>query len=477
MNPGVERASRLPAIIQGGMGASVSNWRLAKAVSEAGGLGVVSGTAIDRIVAYRLQHGDLDGGLRRVLATFPFPAIAERVLSRWYIPGGLAPGASYRSTAMIDERPQAETLELIVVANFAEIDLAKEGHSGPIGVNLLEKMQAPNLASLYGALLAGVDAVLMGAGIPREIPAALDRLVAHEEASLILRVEGALANEVTRLRFSPREFIGSSPPPTLRRPPFLAIISSDTLAQALLRATDGQIDGFVVEGATAGGHNAPPRNHAGPLSDRGEPIYGPRDVADLARLRKMARPFWLAGGFGVPGGLARAKAEGAQGVQVGTALAFCVESGMADGVKQQVLAEARKGSIRVFTDPKASPTGFPFKVAEIPGTISDAQVYASRARVCNLGYLREAYRQSDGSVGWRCAAEPEHRYVAKGGDACDTVGRKCLCNALQASAGFPLPTPGGERELPIVTAGDALAHYGPDIPAGGFTAKEIIASI
>ncbi len=459
------------------MGVGVSNWRLARAVSEAGGMGVVSGTAIDRVVAYRLQHGDADGSVRRALARFPFPAMAGRVLTRWYVAGGIAPGASYRPAAMLDNHPSVENLELLVVGNFVEITLAKEGHSGPVGINLLEKMQPPNLASLYGAMLAGVDAVLMGAGIPREIPAALDRLALHEEASLILRVVGSLPDEITRIRFAPAEIIGDGPRPVLNRPPFLAIISSDTLAQALLRATDGQVDGFVVEGSTAGGHNAPPRNHAGPLSERGEPVYGPRDVADLARLRKLDRPYWLAGGYGVPGGLARAKAEGAQGVQLGTALAFCVESGLSDQLKERVLALARDGNASVFTDPKASPTGFPFKVAEVPGTISDPEAYAKRTRICNLGYLREAYRQPDGGLGWRCAAEPEARFIAKGGDPVETVGRKCLCNALIASAGFPMSTPEGECELPIVTAGDALEAFARDLPAGGMHARDIIAAL
>jgi len=38
-----------PRIIQGGMGIAVSDWRLARAVSRLGQLGVVSGTAIDSI--------------------------------------------------------------------------------------------------------------------------------------------------------------------------------------------------------------------------------------------------------------------------------------------------------------------------------------------------------------------------------------------------------------------------------------------
>ena len=44
-------AASLPTIIQGGMGAAVSDWRLANAVSSHGQLGVVSGTALDAILA------------------------------------------------------------------------------------------------------------------------------------------------------------------------------------------------------------------------------------------------------------------------------------------------------------------------------------------------------------------------------------------------------------------------------------------
>ncbi|MGD8321328.1 MAG: hypothetical protein PVJ02_12765, partial [Gemmatimonadota bacterium] len=36
-----------PVIIQGGMGVGISGWRLARAVSSRGQLGVVSGTALD----------------------------------------------------------------------------------------------------------------------------------------------------------------------------------------------------------------------------------------------------------------------------------------------------------------------------------------------------------------------------------------------------------------------------------------------
>lgn len=468
------RAHQLPSIIQGGMGVAVSQWRLAQAAARAGCLGVVSGTVIDRVVAYRLQEGDPDGHLRRVIARFPVPVVAQNVLRRWYVPGGVKNPGAYRSTAMIDHRPSVESLELMVVAAFAEVSLAKEGHDQRIGINLLEKIQTPNLALMYGAMLAGVDVVLMGAGIPREIPAALSRLARHEEASLALHVEGSSGGNGVRIVFDPKIIVPPSSLAPLARPLFLAIISSEVLAQSLLRSTEGQVDGFVVEGPTSGGHNAPPRG-GGQRNARGEPVYGPRDEPDLERLRRLDRPFWLAGGYGVPGGLQRAQAAGAQGIQAGTAFAFCRESGLDPAIRTRVLARLGNGEASVFSDPLASPTGFPFKVVAVPDSMSEADVYAKRKRVCNLGYLRHAYQLPDGSLGWRCPAEPAASFIAKGGDPSALEGRKCLCNGLLASAGFSLALPDGGRELPLVTAGDALLALGESVDCLDRSAAEVVA--
>src|ERR1051326_5317268 len=158
-----------PVIIQGGMGMGVSNWRLANAVSRLGQLGVVSGTAIDSIFARRLQDGDAGGHLRRAMEHFPAPKIAQKFLKRYFQPGGRPPGTPYKRVPMFSFHPPGEVFELSVLANFVEVFLAKEGHRNPVGINLLHKIQFPNLSSLYGAMLAGVDYVLMGAGIPRDI--------------------------------------------------------------------------------------------------------------------------------------------------------------------------------------------------------------------------------------------------------------------------------------------------------------------
>ena len=86
----------LPLIIQGGMGIAVSDWRLARAVSRLGHLGVVSGTAIDSVLVRRLQDGDPHGDVRRAMAAFPIPGVAEQVLARYFRPDGRAPGEGYR---------------------------------------------------------------------------------------------------------------------------------------------------------------------------------------------------------------------------------------------------------------------------------------------------------------------------------------------------------------------------------------------
>lgn len=471
---GDDRAMAHPIIIQGGMGVAVSGWQLARAVSRLGQLGVVSGTALAVVLARRLQLGDPDGELRSALEEFPFPAMAARVLADYFIPGGKAPGAPYRLTPMPTLRPRPSLVELTVVANFVEVWLAKKGHEGVVGINYLEKIQLPTLASLYGAMLAGVDYVLMGAGIPRWIPGALDRLAGGERASLPVDVEGALPGEKHAITFDPAQFSGGSAR-QLQRPVFLGIIASATLALTLAKKANGRVDGFIVEGPTAGGHNAPPR---GPLqlTAEGEPLYGPRDIPELDKIRGLGLPFWLAGSFGRPGKLAEALQLGAAGIQVGTCFAFCEESGVQPELKRQAIALSRAGTAQVFTDPVASPTGFPFKVAQLRETLSDVEHYGTRERICDLGYLRRLYRKVDGSIGYRCAAEPLAHYQRKGGTAKDIVGRKCICNALPATVGLFQVRPDGTTELPLVTAGDDLVNVARFVPPGrdSFTAADVL---
>ena len=296
-SPGRDR----PVIIQGGMGVGVSGWPLARAVALTGQLGVVSGVALDTILARRLQLGDPGGHVRRALANFPDAEAAERITQRYFVEGGIGPDERFRLVPRLSLDPSRMATDLVTAANFVEIFLAKEGHKGLVGVNYLEKIQMATPAAAYGAMLAGVDYVLVGAGIPAELPALLDSLAAGSGGEVAVDVQGAAGT-----RYS----VGVPPPRAtgseagLARPKFLAIVASHVLASYLAREARTCPDGFVVEGPGAGGHNAPPRGPA-TFDDEGELVYGPRDEVDLEKLRQLGLPYWLAGAYAGPAALAR----------------------------------------------------------------------------------------------------------------------------------------------------------------------------
>jgi nitronate monooxygenase len=445
----------LPTIIQGGMGAGVSSWTLANAVARAGQLGVVSGTALDLILARRLQVGDPGGHVRRALKHFPIPGVAQRILDRYFVEGGKSADVPFKPKAVPSMKPSKQLEELLVASNFVEVFLAKEGHDGPVGINYLEKIQVPNLPSIFGAMLAGVSYVLMGAGIPKAIPGILDQLAAKEAVELKIDVQGAEAGEEFMTRFDPVAFCDGDVP-DIPRPDFLAIVSSAPLANMLAKKASGKVNGFIIEGPTAGGHNAPPRGKM-QLSVEGEPVYGDRDVADLSAIHAIGLPFWLAGSYAEPERVQEAIQMGATGVQVGTAFAFCNESGLDEEFRTQGIQMSIQGNAQVFTDPVASPTGFPFKVLQMDETHSDQASYEARSRICDLGYLRHAYRKENGKVGWRCPSEPVDDYLKKGGLLEDTVGRKCVCNGLMANIDLPQIQKDGTIEKPLITCGDDVA--------------------
>ncbi len=459
------------------MGAGVSNWRLARAVSQIGHLGVVSGTALDQILVRRLQDGDPGGHMRRGLDHFPFREMAERIRQEYYIPGGKRERTPYRNLPMHEKNGPREREELCIAANFVEVFLSREGHDNPVGINYLEKIQVPHLPSLYGAMLAGVGYVLMGAGIPVKIPGVLDSFVNHQPATYPLHVAGAQEGEEAELAFDPAMFMEENLP-RLARPRFLAIVSSNVLAAAILKKANGSVEGFVIEGHTAGGHNAPPRGKL-QMDENGEVIYGERDLVDIHKIRQLGRPFWLAGGYGSPEKLREALSMGAAGIQVGTAFAFCEESGLRSDYKQAILEKVAGSGARVATDASASPTSFPFKVVQLDGTLSEQEIYLARPRICDLGYLRETYRTPEGAIGYRCSAEPLTVYVSKGGKPEETAGKRCLCNALLATIGYPQVRNGNLTEAGVVTSGNDLTTLGRFLPTDGlnYNAADVIAKL
>jgi nitronate monooxygenase len=466
------RNETLPMIIQGGMGVGVSSWGLARAVAAAGQVGVVSGVGVDTTLVRHLQLGDRSAEYRRAMAAFPFQDMVGRILERFFIDGGKPADVPFKLKPIPSIKPGRFLQELMVVANFVEVFLAKSGHNGHVGINYLEKIQTPTLPSLYGAMLAGVGWIFMGAGIPRSIPEILDRLAVNKVVELKIDVQGASRGENFSTRFDPVAFAGQALEP-LPRPRFVPIVSAAPIATMMARRANGAIDGFVVEDWTAGGHNAPPRGKTSYSSD-GEPIYTERDRPDLEAMRAIGLPFWLAGSQADRKCVDAARAAGATGVQIGTAFAFCEESGLDPGLKRRVLEQSRKRRVTAITDPRASPTGFPFKVIPMTGTLPLSKL--QRNRVCELGYLRHAYRREDGSVGWRCPAEPIRDYVAKGGSEQETVGRLCVCNALLANIGLGQIRPDGSQELPLLTSGidvETVARFLP-AEASSYNAIDVI---
>src|SRR6476646_5638222 len=219
-------------LIQGGMGVYVSNWRLARAVameSPGATAGTVSGTALDVVYVRLLQLGDPGGHARRALAAFDSlfgTEIGRKITDRYFIDGGKAPDARFKSAPMqilhaqggvppsagvagdpsyVPLELDAEIIELLIATGFAEVWLAKEGHSGNIFINFLNKIEIPLMYVMYGAMLAGVDGVIVGAGNPDGLAARCSRLANHQAVTKNLAVLYQEAGETFTISFDPRQ--------------------------------------------------------------------------------------------------------------------------------------------------------------------------------------------------------------------------------------------------------------------------------
>ena len=435
------------------MGIAVSSWKMAQAVSRAGELGVVSGTAIDSVIARRLQDGDADGSIRRTLKAYPDQEFVADALRRFFIEGGKAAETPYLLLPKMSLKPDEFAVKFLVAANFVEVWLAREGHNGLVGINYLEKIQLATPASIYGAMLAGADYILMGAGIPSEIPRVIRELVSHEKTKIAIDVEAATTKYFQS--FDPA-VVGGAQTIELHPPKFLAIISSHALAAYLNRNDEVRPDGFVIEGTSAGGHNAPPRGNT-PIGADGQSQFSVKDDADIAKVKATGLPFWLAGGYSTPEKLREALSLGAVGVQVGSIFALSFESCITDELRTQILEKIAEKSLKVVTDPHGSPTSFPFKYAELENTISDTDQFTGRVKLCDLGYLRTVVERPGQRIAYRCSGEPDKTFHFKGGEAGATAEKKCLCNALMANIGMPQVRTSGYIEHALVTLGSDLS--------------------
>ena len=479
-------------LIQGGMGVYVSNWRLARAVAmERPGetAGTVSGTALDVVYVRLLQLGDPGGHARRAFRAFDRTfgtGIGQKICDRYFVDGGKMPGARFKSTPMQILRPQNgvntfpvptdsapvplklkdETVELLIATGFVEVWLAREGHPGKIFINFLNKIELPLLYVLYGAMLAGVDGVVVGAGNPDGLPALCARLANQEAITKRLSVLYRQAGEEFTISLDPQRIAdGKFAEKPLKRPAFLAIASLGELVKALAESESGAPDGFIIEHHTAGGHNA---NPVGPMQkdNLGQPLYSEKDDADLEAIRKVGIPFWLAGGYGSNEKLQEALTAGATGIQAGSIFALSEESGMRADFRAAILKALKNGTddTSLVRTTQFSPTGFSFKVVQLEETLSEDQVFETRRRVCDIGILQQRGLSKPGEDGsrrlfHRCPAGPIEGYIKNRGLERNAAQRRCLCNGLLACVGLgQVKALNGKltEEPAIVTLGDDL---------------------
>ncbi|MCB1126669.1 MAG: hypothetical protein KDM81_09255, partial [Verrucomicrobiae bacterium] len=422
-----------PRIIQGDLDAMVATWPLAKAVATTGQLGVVSGTLLPVITARRLQMGDPGGHLRRAFDQFPAADVARRVWEDFFVPGGKATETPFAATLQPSFDQNPALTELAVVAGFAEVFLAREGHSGPVAIHFSEQARLPLLPTLHGALLAGVDSVIV-AGEDAAVASGVVRLCEGEEAGVRMRLAGSTAESGPECCFNP-QVIGGGTPTELPRPRVLLIGDSAERLATQVHAAQGPVEGVIL---------------------RLENTTGLPSESELGRLRDLVLPFWLAGLPATASSLDAVLTAGGTGLVVSTPFHYCAESELAGDWKAEVFARSRQKPARLAVEFVSAPAGHQVPIARVEGSAVDEAEFARRERFCDVGFLRQLYQREDGSVGYRCPGETVTCHHAKGGDPAAASAQRCLCNGMLAALGLGQVRPGYGVERPLLPAGEDL---------------------
>ena len=276
-------------LVQGGMGVGVSAHRLAGAVAAEGGVGTISS------VDLRRHHPDL----------------MERTT-------GLDPGEAAKQA--IDEA----NLEAISREIAAARDIA--GDHGLLAINVMRAVSA-YAASVKRALEAGIDAVVVGAGLPLDLP---DLAQDHPRAALIPILSDARGVQLIVKKWERK-----------KRLPDAIVIEHPRLA---------------------GGHLGAAR-----IADLHDPRFEFENVIpqSLAFLRSAGIereiPLIAAGGIRSCEDIARVQALGAAAVQLGTPFAVTIECDAHPEFKH-VLAETRDDEMVEFT----SVAGLPARAVATP---------------------------------------------------------------------------------------------------------------
>lgn len=318
-------------IIQGGMGVGVSLSPLASAVAQEGGLGIVSSAGLDLLVSKRVGHG-------------------------------------------------VKALE----AAYQEITWAKE-KGGFVGINIMVALSQDYVSSVKGAIDAGADCIISGAGLPTSLPA----IQKTNGTALIPIVSSARALEIICKKWERQKY---------------------------------QPDAVVLEGPLAGGHLGFKINDLYLEANTLEELLP--SVKDVA-MRHGDFPVIVAGGIFTHGDIVKFLALGADGVQMGTRFLATVESSASESYKNAVVNCAKEDI--VVADPETctpgSPCGLPFRVIKQSPMFQTSHL---RKPLCNKGYVLRKDKEGNFSV---CSAR----------DNCSDF--LCICNGLLSSAGYETQEP------------------------------------
>jgi nitronate monooxygenase len=318
------------------MGVGVSLYPLACAVAAEGGLGIISSACLDRIVSKR-------------------------------------------------NGKKVNSYE----AAYEEISLAK-AKGGLAGINIMVALLRDYEDSVRGAIDAGADVIISGAGLPLSLPS----IQPPRDTALIPIVSSARALDLICRKW---EKAGYRP------------------------------DAVVLEGPLAGGHLGFKPEQMDLESNKLENLLPP--VKEVA-IKYGDFPVIVAGGIYTREDIVRFIEMGAGGVQMGTRFLATEESSASREYKEAVVSAGQE-DIVVAIDP-GSPCGLPFRVVK-QSPMYQSSMKKLRKPKCDKGYV--LLKDSEGKFS-KCPAKEsnEHHF--------------CICNGLLSSAGY-----NREVEEPLYTVG------------------------
>lgn len=329
------------------MGVGVSLSPLASAVAKEGGVGIISSACLDRLVSKRSGR-------------------------------------------------KFNTYE----ATYEEVSLSKSS-GGFAGINIMVALVRDYEDSVRGAVDAGADFIISGAGLPLNLPA----IAAPRDTALIPIVSSARALDLICKKWERLHY----------RP-----------------------DAVVLEGPLAGGHLGFKIDQIDLASNKLENL--------LPSVKEMAMkygdiPVIVAGGIYTHSDIQRFLHMGANGVQMGTRF-LATEESSASAIYKKAVVNAQEEDIIVAHKP-GSPCGLPFRIIR-QSPMYESALRKSRPPKCDKGYV--LLKDEEGKFS-RCPAKESNENCF------------CICNGLLSSAGY-----NPDKEEPLFTVGTNASRVNKILP-------------